>query len=165
MPDERTKPPPVAGTPIVTAAPARERTVLGVGAPAPPVARPTAREPSAQEPPPEDWDLPGAHDAPTRENAVPQRGAPVVREQTPSPEPAARPEAPPQEPSIAIDLVAKKPAAEVDTSPPPPVPRRRGRWLVLLLLVIALAAATLYVMRGRLPWVQRLVETWTTNPH
>jgi uncharacterized protein (TIGR02266 family) len=160
--------PPVAASPIVPVAAARERTVLGVGsAGAPAAAKAQVRERSVQEPPPEDWDLPDPHEVPTRENVVPQRVVPVVREEASPPKLAPEPEprTPLPEASIAIDLVARKPEADVDDAPLPSVPRRRGgRWLLFLLLVVAAAAAALYVMRGRIPWVQRLVETWTASP-
>jgi hypothetical protein len=152
---EAEAPPPGAGsgaTPIVSVvAPARERTVLGVGTPSPAAAPPAAaRERSQQEPPPEGWDLP---------EADPAGGAPVH---------AA---APIDERSVPIALVAKKKAeparpsgARAETRDPeaaeePPAteeakpPRRRRVGLVLLLLLAA-AAAGVYAARDRIPWAR-----------
>jgi uncharacterized protein (TIGR02266 family) len=168
-------------------APERERTVLGLGTPA----RPPPRERSVQEPPEGDWDLPeGLHDVhgmPTRQVVVPQRVVTVVSMPEDVP-----PQTPPpaRELSIAIDLVARKPAAEVEAvtrveerplprrdgpevraadgveqeAPSAPAPRRRRSGWLLFLLVVAAAAAALYSMRDSIPWVQRLVEPWTASP-
>jgi uncharacterized protein (TIGR02266 family) len=159
--------PPVVASPIVPIAPARERTVLGVGVGAPAVAKARERERSVQEPPPGDWDVPDPHEVPTRENVVPQRVVPVREEAPPSkaaPEPEP-PAAPLPEASIAIDLVARKPEADVDEAPAPGIPRRRrGRWLLFLLLAAASATGALYVMRDRIPWAGRLLQAWTASP-
>ena len=159
--------PAVAASPIVPVAPARERTVLGVGAAgAPAAAKAPERERSVQEPPPGDWDLPDPHEMPTREIVVPQV-VPVPREEAPPSKPSPEPEppaAPLPEASIAIDLVARKPQVDVDEAPLPALPRRRGGGWVLLLLLVAASAAGLYVMRGRIPWVQQLVDEWTATP-
>jgi Tfp pilus assembly protein PilZ len=165
------EPPPPAG-PILRAAPGRERTVLGVGAASVPM------------------EVPAVHEAVTKETVVPQLVVQVgqAHHEAPRPAPAAEPQLPPaREASIPMDLVARKqPEVANDTTPtrddvrsqvrdepavraadlPPSeaslaaagVPRRRGRrWLPFFLLVIALAVGGLYVLRGRIPWVQRLV--------
>ena len=188
--------PPAPTAPIIQAAPAREGTVLGIGtASAPVAARPPPRERSVQEPPPEGWDVPDVHEAATKETVVPQVVVPKPRE-APRAEPAPPPQQLPAlapEPRVAIDLVEKKPQVEADPAPrrddvsspgqdepalaapdalpsedslvPAGMPRRRGgRWLLLFLLVIALAAAALYVKRDRVPWVQRLLDTWPASP-
>lgn len=168
MTDERSKAP---GQP-----PARERTELGLGVPA--RAMPPSRERSVQEPPPEGWDV---HDAATKETVVPQIVLQVgpARDETPSPDLASErelPRVPGPEASIALDLVARKkadvePAVRAADLPlseasltAAGVPRRRGgSWLLLFLLVIAATATGLYVMRARVPWVQRLVERLTST--
>jgi hypothetical protein len=69
----------------------------------------------------------------------------VVARVVPAPEDAAQAEAATAAPerSIAIDLVAKKPAVE---SPQP-----RGRRWVAFLVAIAVAALVLYALRNHIP--------------
>ncbi|HEY8086808.1 MAG TPA: PilZ domain-containing protein, partial [Polyangiaceae bacterium] len=156
------------------AVPSRERTVLGLGATGASPVKPPQREPSVQEPPPGDWDLPDVHGMTTRVVEVPRMadpGAPSREEEAPPPKEEEAPPPPPEvERSIAIDLVPKKPRVEeeVETVPqsdslPPGLRRRGGRW-VLLLLVVALAAGALYVARDDIPWVKRLVERVAASP-
>lgn len=113
---------------------------------------------------PGDWELPDVHGMTTRVVEVPR----MVEPDTPPREEEPPPTAPPAERSIAIDLAPRKPPVAIEAVPqrdsPPPELRRRGGGWVLLLLVVALAAVALYAARDDIPWVKRLVETWTASP-
>ncbi len=111
-----------------------------------------------------DGELPDVHGMTTRVVEVPR----MVEPETPPREEEPPPPARAAERIIAIDLVPKKPPVEIEAapqrdSPPPELRRRGGRW-ALLLLVVALAAVALYAARDDIPWVKRLVETWTASP-
>jgi hypothetical protein len=124
---------------VAVTPPSREKTVLGVGvnvaksgASAPGVAR-IEREPSVEEPPPEDWDLPAAPAEP--------EPAPAMAEK-----------------SLPVELVAKKAVARASEPPesePSQIPRRRQRWPVVM-LVLAAAGAGTFAMRDRIPWWYRV---------
>jgi len=143
--------PPAPAAPIIAVAPTREKTVLGVGQKTAPV--PPARERSVQEPPAEGWDLPEA-------SAAPSPPAPLA---APAPRASS-----PLDASIALDLVVKKPKPAKPPGEKPGtekplseaslaaagVPRRRRRAWVVALVVLALAAGGVYAMRARIPWVR-----------
>ncbi|HEX8791240.1 MAG TPA: PilZ domain-containing protein [Polyangiaceae bacterium] len=141
-----------------TKTPAREPTVMGVGAP------------QAQEAPA----APIIAVAPmAREKTVLGMGAP---EPSP-PEPPV--EAPMLDRSLPIELVATKPKRAPEPKPPEPtpkveapepseaslaaagVPRRRGGigWVLLLLLLAAGGSA--YAFRARIPWVNAMIARVT----
>jgi uncharacterized protein (TIGR02266 family) len=132
--------------PIVSVAP-REKTVLGVGGPL--FASGATRERSIQEPPPEEgWDLPET---------------PAVRDGSGTIEASF-------EPSVALALVAKKPAAATSTSEPPPLAepkrsRRRRRWPVVMAF-LAMAGIGVAAMRAHIPWarVQSVVAVVAPPP-
>ncbi|HEY8089323.1 MAG TPA: PilZ domain-containing protein [Polyangiaceae bacterium] len=146
----RSEEPAAAAAPIIAVASMREKTVLGVGAPAAaPAAKPPAREPSGELPPVEGWDAPESDEA--------QQGQ-------------AAP-APAQEPSIAIDLVAKKPERDVpqpeasETSlAAAEVPRRGGRGWLVVVVILAVAAGALYLNRDRIPQLRAWLGTSTPAP-
>ena len=114
--------PPVTPSPVVAAAPERERTLLGVGVGSDP---PPPMHPS--EPPP-----PAA-----------------AKEPEPPPPEAARSSAPPREQSVAIDLVAER---RLPRSAPPPPPAESGagagRWIVVLLLLVVAGIAAYVLIDG-----------------
>src|SRR5262249_10870022 len=98
-----------SAAPAGRSVPARERTVLGLGvAGAMTAAKARPKERSTQEPPPEDWDVPDIHEAPTKETEIPGAVDSEAVVSQPAPE-AMQPRARAPEYSIAIDLVAKKP--------------------------------------------------------
>jgi hypothetical protein len=140
MRDERRGSP---AAPVIAIAPARERTVLGVGPAArPEPGRPRPVMPSAPEPPPEDgWDVAskGEEEAKTESPAVPERSLPIAlvtaKREVASP-------SPPSEASLA--------AAGV--------PRRRSRWWAAILVILVAAGCAAYVQRDRSPWVHSLIE-------
>lgn len=121
--------------PIIAVAPvARERTVLGVGAPAAP-------EPAA---------------APMLDRSVPIEL--VAAKSKPTPEPkrvAAKPEVAAPEPKV--EAAPPSEASLVAAG----VPRRRGKigWVLLLLLLAAGGSA--YAFRARIPWVNAMIARVT----
>jgi uncharacterized protein (TIGR02266 family) len=136
-------------------------------------------EPAPPIPPPEAA-LPPAPLEAVPPLAPPEAAPPLAPPVEPAPPPAERAFPPPVAPahptaaaapvpSFASDPLVPPPGpdgpplramhASVQVSPPTPArPRRAGRWVLAFLLVVVLAAAALYVMRGRIPWVQRVVS-------
>ncbi len=141
----------VPTAPIVTAAPGRERTLLGVGLSAPAFSPPAPAPPRA--PPPSS--PPAPPPPPAAAQGARPREASVTRE-----------------PSVVIDLVTERVdtprTADADWGPesePPPSKRRGpGRWIAVIALLAIAGATTYAILDGDFDALLRPFQKLATPP-